>query len=284
MAKQGRSGIRKDARRHPGAKSSQGSIEKGKASPAPSRLPERGIQIPGRLRATLGPLYARIPSLPLLGRSGTAILLATAILYVLFTAAVFLTLPKPEMSVGIFEPPLAKNAQLSIYPGETYAYAISSPQGNYTAYYAVSSSPSCAGAVVEERATGFSSKVCILPSGNTAEPGFESMNSGLGNSSMLLFSPWMLAASENFSWLVNTTVSASGVQISSLTLFSSSGAKRFAGRDAYEITVVSDGQEQARFAVDSEKRVALQIEAGGATAKLVAAPFALDWGNSSSQN
>ena len=269
MAKQGRS------------KKGQTETKGGVKAEKLAEVPRRSIQIPGRLKAALEPVYMRIPSLPLLGRSGMALLIAVAILYFLFTAVIFFTLPKPEISVGIFESPLAKNAQLSIYPGETYSYSVSSPQGNYTVYYAVFSSPSCAGAVVEERASSFSSRACILPSGNIAEPGFENMNSGLGNSSMLLFSPWMLAASENFSWLVNTTVSASGVQISSQSLFSSFGAKRFAGRDAYEITVASDGQEQARFVVDSEKRVALQIEAGGATARLVSAPFALNWTNES---
>ena len=134
--------------------------------------------------------------------------------------------------------------------------------------------------IVEQGPSGQSSR-CVLPSGNLADEGFGSVNSGFGNLSVILFSPWMLAVSDNFSWQVNTTVSGAGVQIDMPLYMRSEGMKTVAGREAYEIAVQSEGQPPATFYVDASKRVALLVQDGNSSAQLVSAPFALDWGNQS---
>jgi len=237
------------------------------------------------LRQKLNSLYLSIPALPLADRATSVILYATVILYILFTAFLFLSTPKTEPQLEVLESPLYKNSPLMLQPGESYSYQIASQQGAYAIYYAIQSSPDCSGVEVIERVQGGQSSRCILGSGNLAQAGFENVNAGLGNSSILLFSPWMLAASENFGWQVNTSISAGGVQITMPLYFRSNGRKAVAGRDAYEIVMQSGGGGQAAvFEVDSEKRVALLFEMGNATARLVSAPFALDWGNQSLQN
>jgi len=228
--------------------------------------------------------YLWFPVVPFLGRGTSAILYATACLYLFFTAFVFLATPKIEPQMELLESALSKNTVLQLLPGETYAYEISSQQSNASAYYEVYSSASCSGVKVVEKLGTSQSAICILSSGNLAENGFENVNSGFGNSSMLLFSPWMLAASENFSWQLTTRVSAGGVQINIPTVFRSLGIKKTAGRDAYEISVQSENEPSSKIYVDAEKRVTLLFEAGGVSAKLVSAPFALDWGNRSSVN
>ena len=252
-----------------------------KAKIAPSTA---GQEKPG-LRQKLNSLYLCLPALPLADRATSAILYATVILYVLFTAFLFVSIPKVEPHLEVIESPLYKNSPLMLQPGEQYSYQIASPQGAYAIYYAIQSSPDCSGVEVFERAQGGQSSRCITMGGNLAQAGFENVNSGLGNSSILLFSPWMLAASENFSWQVNTSVSASGVQITMPAYFRSSGRKAVAGRDAYEVIMQSEENGRAAvFEVDSEKRVVLLFEVGNASARLVSAPFALDWGNQSLQN
>ena len=237
-----------------------------------------------KARQKLEAVYLRLPVVPFLGRGTSAILYATALGYLLFTAFVFLATPKMEPQMELLESALSKNTELRLQPGETYEYTASSSQEEFQIYYAVRSARSCPGVeVIEQLGTSQSSR-CILPGGNLAEMGFENVNSGLGSSSILLFSPWMLAASESFSWQLTNRISAGGVQIDVPVIFRSLGMKKVAGRDAYEISVQSENEQSSKIYVDSEKRVALLFESGGVSAKLVSAPFALDWENQSTNN
>ena len=229
-------------------------------------------------------LYQRLPLVPFLDRATSAILYASVAAYLIFTASVFFSFSGMAPSYRMSEYPLHKNALLQLQPGESYAYLLAMPQGNSEVYYQISSSPSCAGVEIGEKAESGQSSRCVLPGGNLADKGFENINSGMGNLSVILFSPWMLAVSDNFSWQVNTTISGVGVQMDMPLYMNSMGKKAVAGRQAYEISVQSEGQPQATFYVDAQKRVALLVVAGNTSAQLVSAPFALDWGNSSQQN
>lgn len=234
----------------------------------------------GGVLQKIGAAYNRLPILPFLDRATSAILYASVLFYMIFTAFVFLAAPSPQPQLSLVETALAKNAQLMLLPGESYVYDVQSEQGNLKIYYDVSASSSCQGEVVAESSQAGRSERCILPGGNLAAEGYASINSGLGNQSILLFSPWMLAVSENFSWQVKTVISAGSVQVELPLEFKSAGKKTVAGREAFEILMQAKGDLPTKIYVDSEKRVALLFEMGNTTAKLVQAPFALDCGNS----
>ncbi len=139
----------------------------------------------------------------------------------------------------------------------------------------------CKGLLVSESAKeGQLHSVCITRSGNLEGDLFQ-LNFSLGNQSILLFSPWMLAASDNFSWQVQTTISTGTANINMPINFKSLGIKQLAGRQAYEISVQSDFSPPLKYYIDSEKRVLLYADFGNASVKLVSAPFSLNWTNSS---
>jgi hypothetical protein len=117
---------------------------------------------------------------------------------------------------------------------------------------------------------------CVKESGNSADDSFRT-DLSLGNQSFLLFSPWMLAVSDNFSWQVNATVSAGAAQLSLPILFASKGEKEIAGRRAFEISISSELGDSSTAYIDAEKRVLLLADFGNASARLVSAPFPLNW-------
>lgn len=226
----------------------------------------------------LSSAYHKVPQLPYLDRSTSLILIVCIVGYIGFTAYVFFTEPPVEIEAKLLEGSLDKNSQLALMPGEEYAYSLSMPGGSEQIGYAVRSSMACPGVVVLEQSGQGRQELCILANGMLyGEIG--EVNANYGNRSILLFSPWMLAASENFSWKVDTVYSAKGIEMVIPTYFESKGKKQVAGRDAYEIDI-SDGEggeSASRFFIDSEKRVLLLADMGNLTARMESAPFELDW-------
>jgi hypothetical protein len=150
-----------------------------------------------------------------------------------------------------------------------------SPDGAQQIGYSVDSYSGCAGVAVVETSSQGGQEVCILKNGMS--PGSQTATS-FGNQSILLFSPWMLSASENFSWEVDTVYRSNGMEVSLPTYFTSKGKQRMAARDAYEIDISdTTGSAPSRFFVDAEKRVLLYAEMGNVTIRMVSAPFALNW-------
>jgi len=228
--------------------------------------------------SVLSSAYQRVPELPYLDRATSLILIACVLGYLGFVAYIFFSMPPIEIEAKLLEGGLAKNSALLLSPGEGYLYTVESPDGAQQVAYAVGSLPSCAGVVVAEQAGQQSQTVCILKSGMLSGAGEGAANSNFGNQSILLFSPWMLAASENFSWKVDSVYSAQGVEMTISTRFESKGKKPLAGREAYEIEVGDNsGAPPARFFIDSEKRVLLYADLGNVTVRMDEAPFALDW-------
>lgn len=78
---------------------------------------------------------------------------------------------------------------------------------------------------------------------------------------------------------MSTSLSAGASSISTTTLYRAAGRKEIAGRQAFLVEALSDSGQKAAFYVDAEKRVLLYANAGGFSARLVSAPFALDWAN-----
>lgn len=224
-----------------------------------------------RAGGVLQRIYNRMPQFSFFDRSAMWMLAITLLVYFAFTAVVFLATPSPSSYLS--EQPLHKNAQLSILPGESYSYAVSAPGESASVSYRISASPSCAGALVSESPTG--ATLCLQQNGFIAGD-FIQQNYGYGNRSVLLFAPWMLAASEDFSWQANVTYSAGGAKLSIPIYFRPAGNASALGRPAYKIAVSSEIGSPSTLYIDSEKRVLLYNEDGNFTILLVSAPFALN--------
>ncbi|MFA6213916.1 MAG: hypothetical protein WC717_01430 [Candidatus Micrarchaeia archaeon] len=230
------------------------------------------------IAGSLSSAYNRMPELPYLDRATSLILIICVLGYLGFTAYVFLAMPPVEIAERMVEGSLEKNSQLMLLPGERYLYALESPGSAQQIAYVVGRAGSCAGVLVTEQSSQESQSLCILKSGMLADEGGKGVNANFGNRSILLFSPWMLAASENFSWGIDTIYSAQGVEMPISTYFRSRGSTVLAGREAYEIEVGDDaGAPPARFYIDAEKRVLLYADLGNVTVKMASAPFALNW-------
>lgn len=200
-------------------------------------------------------------------------------LYVFFVGFIMLSTPL-DMQGLVTEGPIYKNAALQLLPGETYRYQFSTPDGTEPLTYRVLESGSCRGTLVREDETRM--LLCLSKSGNLLEEGFPEMNSSFGNKSIALFSPWMLAVSDRFSWEFQTTVSAAGAKVQLPVYLKSLGRKTVAGREAYEISAFSSVGGRSTFYIDAEKRVLLSIDAGNVSARLVSAPFSLNWSGATS--
>ena len=229
------------------------------------------------LASALSSAYQRVPEFPYLDRATTLILIVCVIGYLGFTAYIFFSTPPVEIETKILEGGLTKKAVLGLSPGEKYLYNMESPDGVQQVAYAVGTSPACAGVVISEAVGQESQAICILKNGMLS--GAEGVaNANFGNQSVLLFSPWMLAVSDDFSWNVDNVYSAQGVEMVITTHFASKGKQVMAGREAYDIEIGdSSGAPPAHFFIDSEKRVLLYANLGNITVKMARALFALNW-------
>lgn len=230
-------------------------------------------------------IYGNLPLLPLLDRSTSAIAYACIFGYLLFMLYVFLAMPPVQLSSSIVEAPLSKNSPLMLFAGEAYAYELSGAMvgaPNKKVVYGVRSSSACPGILVTEQTSEFASSECLSRQTGNAVGDHLQRNSSTGNQSFLLFSPWMLAVSDNFSWQAASTTSAARVEMRFTTSLKSIGKKEVAGRQAYEISVTSPVLGSAsNYFIDAEKRVLLSAESGNLSVRLIKAPFELNWSNSS---
>lgn len=254
------------------ASSEQGALPAREKNPqAASSKPQFTFPARGRLLS----IYNKIPILPFLDRPTSALLILLMALYFIFTAWIFLSSPPAQITGAILEGQLVKNSGLAIAPGERYVYELSGFGSDQSVAYQASSSPACAGLLITESGGGDS--LCLSRSGNIVGDTAQ-LNSTYGNQSILLFAPWMLAASENFSWRVETTISGGQVELQIPTRLFWQSTRDVLGRRAFQIVVSSEaGSERPSSEyIDAEKRVLLYARMGNATAKLVQAPFALD--------
>ncbi|VVC01279.1 Uncharacterised protein [uncultured archaeon] len=236
-----------------------------------------------RALQSLNSIYQRMPVLPFFDKASSALLIISIAAVALFTAFVFLTTPSPTAQVAAREAPLHKNAQLALVPGEQYAYTISMGNQSQWLYYSASKSDSCPGTLLTEKQGAQTRDICLSGAGVMIGNGSTGSNVTFGNSSTLLFSPWMLAASENFSWEVATLFSAGSTQISFPTYFNSQGRATVAGREAYPISISADAAivPTVVWNIDAQKRVLLSADMENLTIRLVKAPFELNWSNNS---
>ncbi|MEM4633630.1 MAG: hypothetical protein QW275_00570 [Candidatus Anstonellaceae archaeon] len=220
-------------------------------------------------------LYEKLPLLPLLDRQTSALAYIAIAAYIAFIVAIFFLSPSASQSLSfeVEEEPIYKNSPLKLAEGEEYAYQIeysSNPVVQATLFYKITKSPSCSGVVIEERTEdAFLQSVCVDKDGTSSN----FSNISIGEGGMLVFSPWMLAASENFSWKAKSKVKGA-VEAQVEYHYSSKGSFKILGRDAYIIEQSSDIGGNITAYIDKEKRILLYLSSPqGAVAKLISAPF-----------
>lgn len=258
--------------------------KRAKAAPAIPAIEKPEILTP--IHKRLEKIYGAVPSIPFLDKPTSVLVYASFIIYTLFVAAVFLSTQPLDLKTEFSEAPLYKNTGALLLPGERYEYAIFGPESNERVSYEIRSSPLCPGVLL----TGSSSKetACVLGDGTEyGMPTGRRTNASIGNGSFLIFSPWMLAVSDDFDWQLQERVYSSSVQTTMSLRFLSLGKKTIAGREAYEIALSSglNGMQMAdtakqRLFIDSQKRVLLLAQLGNISARLVSAPFSLNWSDS----
>lgn len=223
--------------------------------------------------AALSGFYNRIPAAPFLDRQTSAILYACILAYVLFVLCIMASPMKEEPRFTVSESPLYKNADLSLSAGENYTYVLEHGAQRQPLQFAVRRLWGCRGVVLYE---GNDSQACLLQNGNSADDS-EQRNSTIGNGTGLLFLPWMLAVSDDFSWSVSGDYWNGYISMRTRMNYTSLGKSSALGRGAYLVRVVSNAyQLPTDYYIDSEKRVLLYVRSGNTSAWLEEAPFALD--------
>ncbi|MCX6770164.1 MAG: hypothetical protein NT051_05840 [Candidatus Micrarchaeota archaeon] len=158
-------------------------------------------------------IYMKFPEMPILGRSGTAMLVFSAAIYVFFVMFVFFTLPPITISTSFSEGSLQPNAVLALQPSEKYAYASSLADGAEVLEYSVGRGQGCSGMAIDEVSGGKGTQtLCIMPDGSLLGETNRD-KSGYGNKTIILFAPWMLSVSENFSWTVAVVSKGGGISV-----------------------------------------------------------------------
>ena len=234
---------------------------------APSNAP-----FASRASAAFSGFYGRIPVFPFLDRDTSAILYACMLAFLLFVVYVMAAPAGGEPSFTISESPLYKNANLSLSAGENYSYVMEDEGQLQMLPYSVGRLWGCKGVVLYD---GNDSQECLTQGGNPA--GGAQYNSTLGNSTGIMFLPWMLAVSDNFSWSVSGDDWNGYIHMRTSMNYTSLGKSSALGREAYRVRVTSDMYpEPTDYYIDSEKRILLYVTSGNTSAWLEEAPFAID--------
>ena len=239
-----------------------------------------------KVSSLINSVYQRTPVLPFFDKPSSALLIICIVAFLAFTIFVFATTKVPEPQQQTLEAPLIKNSALLLAPGEQYSYLLAMGNQSSTVDYSTSKSASCPGLLLTEREIDGTRNLCLASDGSIIGNDTENTNLMLGNSSTVLFNPWMLAVSDNFTWKVEQVFTAGASEISIPTYFTSQGRKQVAGREAFQIGIengVSTGTGSTMY-IDSQKRVLLYADISNITIRLVSAPFALDWNQTNSSN
>lgn len=252
-----------------------------------ARADAKRADITAPFTAMVGKISSIAPTIPFLDKPTSMLIYASIALYFVFVAAIFLSSQPLTIETGFSEAPLHKNTDTGFLPGETYRYLVIGPNSEKEYFsYEIRESSTCVGALIMDTLSG--KEACVLPDGTDNEG---KTNASIGDGSFLLFSPWMLAVSDDFGWQLDESIKAQNVQTTVSLRFRSLGKKTIAGRDAYEIELHSamDGlrvspASRQRLFIDSEKRVLLLAQLGDVSARLVSAPFALSWNQSGLPN
>jgi hypothetical protein len=189
--------------------------------------------------------------------------LAALIIIIMAGSALFRsTLENPRLF--FVEPPIQKNSELKLTPGEQYRYSYLLNNTPVNLTYIILADSGCTRVRVLENLND--SGVCLDRWGND-ESGF---NSTYENPSILLFKPWMLALEEGWRWNSTMYVQYSGGrQYVTDTYYRVVRLENYSGRESFIVEIKSKEGDIEYYWIDAEKRVLLKIEGKGYLVELV---------------
>lgn len=216
-----------------------------------------------------------------MGKTFIAVFAGIIILYLVGFAYFYFAGEKPSFSIVEKEGKLEKVVPLQINPGESYLYEYrfnNTPV--FQAGYEIGEGDGCTTITPSSYSNTTAGPVCVDRWGNEKGGG---NNLTYENSTIYLFSPWMLALKEGWKWEVNVTMAAGGLGIESTSrfLFKAVSEEKKFGRDTYKIEVTVSGDEGTAsepmlWWIDKEKRILLMQKMGDDEMRLVKAPFTLE--------
>jgi hypothetical protein len=204
---------------------------------------------------------------PVLAKLTSANVTVASVIVFVAIMAVSAVLLKPHFdnpTITLTEAPLAKNTEFQLQPGEeyTYAYLVNGTEVNAT--YEILSGSNCT--IIAFMETDPPSTSCVDRWGMDAR-GYNSM---LENPDMMLFDPWMLALTPDWSW--NTTMYMDFVNDSQYVASMDYQVIRmdtWHGREAFVVMEnVSGGEPQYEW-VDAQERIMLMTSGDGYEIDLV---------------
>lgn len=225
-------------------------------------------EMSNKVKEVLEKLYNKLPNPPFLGRE-SIFLLILSIFFFFFLVFIISYDFSNKFNSSIEESPLILNSRLSLTPSEKYVYEISFGDGkNKTLiFYDIYNKPNCEGVVISEVAEFNKNEICVLPNGSV-------QGSIPENSIFLIFSQWMLAVSENFSYSVNYTYYNSYLptKVTFRSNITYLGKEKFLGREAFKLRENSNFINGTLY-VDQEKRILLGLTSEFISVRLLKAPF-----------
>jgi len=187
------------------------------------------------------------------------VLAAALVLIAMLVISWLIIRPQLENPIVTFrEPPLEKNTEFQLKPGEEYVYAYDMNGTQINITYLVLPGPNC-------------TRIRLMESVNISETcldrwGMDSRgyNSAFENPTILLFRPWMLALREGWSWNSSMYMEYGGMeQHISDSHYRVVRKDQLDGRPVFIVEIqVDDGPLEYQW-IDAEKRVALRIEGEG---------------------
>lgn len=158
----------------------------------------------------------------------------------------------PEMVAS--GPPLHKNTGLQLMDGESYTYLYTTTNSSMEITYEVHDGPGCTMITLPD--AGGSAAVCLDGSGERVT----GTEGGMGDPTVLLFRPWMLALNDSWTWNSSLYLSFSGSQEHiSDTYYRVVRRDSYLDREAFLVEVKADAGEPEYQWIDAEKRISLRI-------------------------
>ena len=145
------------------------------------------------------------------------------------------------------EEPLIKNKAITFLPGETYIYKIKIKNISKNVSFKLKLNQDCFGVFIGNSY----SHSCIKNDGTDQS----NSNSSFSNIQIFFFKPWMLALTDNWTWVSSKYSREFNKTISNCS-YKVIGNKEIYKRKAY-IVEVSCGKEKKTMIIDKEKRILL---------------------------
>ena len=189
----------------------------------------------------------------------TGIVAIIVLLLMIFTAA-YMQMPKLEdAKVEFKEDPLNKNKNFALLAGESYKYEYTIGNLSVNTTYKVTPGNGCT--IISTKVENNMTYLCLNSQGND----INGSNATYGEPDLLIFKPWMLALSENWTWKVNISANMGDRSTQLLEVnYRVVRVEQYKGRKTYVVILDnSDSSQITAMWIDDEKRILLKMSGAG---------------------